>query len=365
MMQQIIVKCPNCGANVDLSKAVEDELLRSLKEEIRQTVDLEKVQELAELKKQLQEKSKELSDSQKLEVELRKKKMELEEKEERMELDIVRQLDEGRKQIAKQAREKAEEESRLKIKEYETQLNSLQEELVAVQRKADQGSQQLQGESAELDLEDLLKQNFPYDEIIPVGKGVKGADVHQRVQTREGNYCGMIIWESKYTKNWSEGWKSKLKTDQLNAKADFAILASDVLPDEIHHFGCVDGVWISGFPYILSLATALRESLIQVELARRSFEGKDQKIDRLYKYLSGLEFRQRVEMVVNTFEALKKELNGEKRAMTRIWSQREKSLENMTLSVSGMYGDLQGIIGAALPSISALELPEGVEENYD
>ena len=361
MRQKIIVKCPNCGANIDLSKAVEDELLSSIRAEVKETVDLEKVQELTELQKRLDEKTNELSESHKLEVELRKKKMELEEKAENMELDIVRQLDEGRKQIARQAREKAEEESRLKIKEYDTQLKGLQEELEAIKRKAEQGSQQLQGESAELDLEDLLKKYFPCDEIIPVAKGVKGADVHQRVQTRDGNYCGMIIWESKYTKNWSDGWKSKLKTDQLNAKADFAVLASDVLPDDVHHFGCVDGIWITRFPYILSLATALREGLVQVELARRSFEGKDQKIDRLYKYLSGLEFRQRVEMVVNTFDAMKKELNGEKRAMTRIWSQREKSIENVTLSVSGMYGDLQGIIGAALPSISALELPEEVE----
>ena len=210
-------------------------------------------------------------------------------------------------------------------------------------------------------MEDLLKKYFPYDEIKPVAKGVRGADVHQRVQTRDGNYCGMIIWESKYTKNWSDSWKSKLKTDQLNAKADFAVLASDVLPDDVHHFGCVDGIWITRFPYILSLAEALREGLVQVELARRSYEGKDQKIDRLYQYLSGLEFRQRVEMVVNTFDAMKKELDSEKRAMTRIWSQREKSIENVTISISGMYGDLQGIIGAALPSISALELPEEVE----
>jgi hypothetical protein len=142
---------------------------------------------------------------------------------------------------------------------------------------------------------------YPYDGIIPVGKGVQRADVHQHVQTRDGNYYGMIIWESKNSKNWSDGWKSKFKVDQVNTKEDLVVIAPYVWPEDGHHFGFVDGIWITGFPYILGLATALREGLIQVELEQRSIGGEDQKIDRLYQYLSGLEFRQRVKMVVNTF----------------------------------------------------------------
>jgi len=230
--------CPKCGADIDLSIAVEDELLSSIRVEGIETVDLEKVQELAELQKMVDEKTYHLSESHKLEVDL---------------------------------------------------------------RKANQGSRQLRRESGELDLEELLKQYFPYDEIIPVGKGAKGAEVHQRVQTRNGNYYGMIIWESKNTGNCSDGWKSKIKVDQLNAKADLVLIAPYVVPEDEPQFGFVDDIWITGFPYNLGLATALREGLIQVELAQRSIGGEDQKIDRLHQYLSGLEFRQRVEMVVNMF----------------------------------------------------------------
>jgi hypothetical protein len=300
-MQKIAITCPNCGANTDLSKVVEDEMLSSIRAEVKETVDLEKVQELAELQKIFDERPNQLSESHKLEVELHKKKMELEEKTENLELEIVRRLEEERKQIARQGSETAEEEYRLKIKEYEIQLKGLQEDIGAAQRKTNQGSQQLEGEGGEWGLEELLKLYFPYDEIIAVGKGVKGADVHQRVQTRTGNYCGMIIWEYKNTKNWSDSWKSKLKVDQLNTKADIVVIAPYVLNENVPHFGFVDGIWMTGFPYILGLANALREGLIQVELAQRSIEGEDQKIDRLHQYLSGLEFRQRVEIVVNMF----------------------------------------------------------------
>jgi len=300
-MQKNVIECPNCGANIDLTQSVEDERLSSIRAEINETADLEKAQEPAELQKMFDERPNQLSEAHKLEVDLHQNRMELEEKTGNAELEIVRRLDEEGKQLARQGSETAIEESRLKIKEYEKQLEGLQEDLGAAQRNANQGSQRLQGESGELGLEEFLKQYFPYDEIIPVGKGVERADVHQHVQTRDGNYYGMIIWEYKNTKNWSDVWKSKLKVDQLNTKADLVIIAPYVLNENVPHFGFVDGIWMTGFPYILGLATALREGLIQGELAQRSIEGKGQKIDRLHQYLSGLEFRQRVEMVVNTF----------------------------------------------------------------
>ena len=180
----------------------------------------------------------------------------------------------------------------------------------------------------------------------------------QRVKTRDGQLCGIIVWEIKNTKNWNDRWISKLKEDQFTSKADLAVLVSAVLPEDVPHFSNIENIWVSGFPYALSLGSALREHLVQVARARRSLEGKDEKIEIVYRYLSGIEFRQRIELMVKTYQEMKTDLDKERTAMTKLWNQREKSLDRVMLNVAGMYGDLQGIIGAALPNIQALELPE-------
>lgn len=360
-MEAMKISCPKCGSAIDLTQAVQDDLMQLLQDQARETANQTMTMEMEDIRRQLEEKTKQLKNAQEIELELRRQKRELDEKAENLELEIERRLEIERSNIAREIKDKSEEEHRRKIAEFEMQLNGVRTELEAARRKAEQGSQQIQGEAAELDLENTLKCSFPYDVIEPVGKGVRGADIHQRVHTASGLFSGIIIWESKNAKNWSDRWLSKLKEDQLASKADIAIIVSTVLPEDVPHFACVDGVWVSGFPYAIGLAATLRESLIGVARARLSVEGKDEKIEALYRYLSGIEFKQRVEMIVDTFVSMKNELDSEKRAMQRVWSQREKGIEKVISNVAGMYGDLQGIIGAALPTIALLELPESVD----
>ncbi len=356
-MDTIRAVCPKCGASIDLTQAVQDDMVRALQEQAQETANQRIALDLEDMHNQIKEKSDQLSEAQKIVLGLRSHQRELDAKMEDLEQEVERRLEDERKKIANDARGKAEEEFRLKLLEKETQLDGIRAELEAVKRKAEQGSQQLQGEAAEQGLETVLRCNFPYDLIEPVGKGVRGADTHQCVRTPDGQFCGIIIWESKNTKNWSDRWLSKLKEDQLASKADMAVIVTTVLPEDVINFACVDGVWVTGFTYAIGLASALRETLVQVARARRSMEGKDEKIEMLYHYLSGSEFKQRVEMIVTTFKDMKNELDSEKRALTRIWSQREKSIEKVITNVAGMYGDLHGIVGAALPTIETLELP--------
>ncbi len=51
--------------------------------------------------------------------------------------------------------------------------------------------------------------------------------------------------------------------------------------------------------------------------------------------------------------------------MQHIYLKREKEIERVVLSTTGMYGDLQGIIGGSLVIIAALELPVAVEEETE
>ena len=213
------------------------------------------------------------------------------------------------------------------------------------------------GEIAELELEEILKASFPFDEIAPVGKGKKGADVIQKIKNNEDEFCGTILWESKNTKNWSETWIVKLKEDYRKEKADLAVIASVALPDDIPNFSCRDGVWITNFNLIFEVAFTLREHLISLFSIKQAQVGKGEKVDFLYSYLCGNEFQERIISMVEAFTEMRSDLDRERQSMEQIWSKRDKQIHRFVKNISGMYGDVKGIIGGALPLIEPLELP--------
>lgn len=312
--------------------------------------------ELSDLHESLDEKSKALKDAQNKELELRKQQRELESQREAFELEMQRKLDEATDKIKQEALKKADEAHRVKDLEKDKQINDMLKQIDELKRKAEQGSQQTQGEVIELELEDILKSAFPIDEIVPIAKGRTGADILQHVCDRTGRRCGTIIWESKNTKNWQDHWVTKLKDDQAKEKAQIAVLMTTVLPKGVANFAFTNDVWITDFNSTIGLATALRLSLIEVAMSKLAAVGKNEKMEFLYEYLSGPEFKQRVQAIVETFVAMQRELEQEKRAMTRIWSKREKQISRIISNTAGMYGDVQGIVGASLPQIETLEL---------
>ncbi|MBW2637012.1 MAG: DUF2130 domain-containing protein, partial [Deltaproteobacteria bacterium] len=304
----------------------------------------EKITEESELKtkdllEQLKEKDEKLKASQETELELRKQRRELEESKKAFELEMARKLDEEREKIREAAARTVTDEHRLKDLEKEKQISDLRKQIEELRRKAEQGSQQMQGEVLELELEEILKINFSSDIIEPVPKGIRGADVVQKVHSQTGQYCGTIIWESKRTKAWSDTWIQKLKDDQREVRADIAVLLSIALPKDVNNFAYTDGIWVTDYSSIIGLTIALRMNLIQVAMTKLSSVGKQEKMEVLYTYLSGTEFRQKVEAIVEAFVTMKKDLDQEKRAMTKIWSKREKQIERVINNTAGMYGD--------------------------
>jgi hypothetical protein len=223
-----------------------------------------------------------------------------------------------------------------------------------LRRKLQQGSQQLQGEVLELALEDLISQTFPSDLVQPVPKGISGVDIIQRVQNPNGDLAGSIIWESKRTKAWSDSWIQKIKDDQRQAKADIAIIVSDALPKDCSHFKQISGIWVTHPRCAVHLASALRLLLLEVASAKRAAVGKNEKMEILYAYLSGIEFRQRVDAIVEAFVTMQDDLQEERRSTERRWAKREKTIQRVISNTSGMYGDLQGLVGSSLATIPAL-----------
>ena len=232
------------------------------------------------------------------------------------------------------------------------QQQKLIEEL---KRKSEQGSMQLQGESQEKLLEDILKENFPFDTIEEVGKGVEGADCIQTIRNHTGKECGKIIYESKRTKTWSNNWIDKLKADMRGKGADVAILVTQVFPKDMDRFGEKDGVWVCSFAEAASVAHLLRSGIIKINEAVQSQENKGDKMQMLYNYLTGNEFRGQMEAIVEGFMSLRNGITKERVQMEKIWKEREKQLEKVLMSTSGMYGSVKGIAGASVSDIPLLD----------
>jgi len=353
----------------DKEKALEEDFVQKiniekskLEEEAKKKAEQTVAIELEDLKAQVTEKEQKLLEAQNVELEIRKQRRELEERQRTLELEMTRKLDDEREKIKEETLSIFTEEHRLKDLEKDKKIGDMLRQIEDLKRKAEQGSQQTQGEVLELELEEMLKTNFPLDNLEPVGKGKRGADILQRVHNQSGQYCGTIIWESKRTKGWSDGWIDKLKDDQREAKAEIAVLVSIALPKEVNNFALMNGIWVTNFQLAICLAGTLRINLVQVANAKLSEVGKYEKMEVLYSYLCGPEFRQKVEAIVEAFSLMRKDLDHEKRTMIKNWSKREKQIDRVINNISGMFGSMQGIMGASLPEIKSLELRALIED---
>ncbi len=372
-MKKTTIHCPNCGTEIAVSEALAFEiradiesLLRAENERrLQQAVAAARSQsrdefelELRDLKAALLEKESNAKAAQERELALRKQARALEDKQREFDLELKRRLDQERYKLEEQIRKRVVEEQALKLGEKEKLINDLRKALDAAKRKTEQGSQEHQGAVMEIDLHSMLTGEFPNDQLQAIAKGTRGADIMQEVHNSASLPCGKILWESKNTRHWSPGWIDKLKDDQRAANAAIAVLVSVALPENIGTFGFVNGVWVSNRAACLSLAFALREQLIQVAFARNASVGKHDKMEALYRYLSGDQFRLKVEAIVEAFSAMQEQLYKERRAMEKLWKEREKQIQRIMLNTVGMYGDMRGIVGSSLPAIDALELDE-------
>jgi len=324
----------------------------------RAASDLEqKAKEVTELQEVLKERDAKLAEAQKAQAEIMRKQRELDDARREMDLTIEKKVQESQAVIRDKARQEAEESLKLRVLEKEEQIASMQRQIEELKRKAEQGSQQLQGEAQELELESLLRSKFPMDLIEPVPKGEFGGDVIQKVLGVSGQPCGTILWESKRTKNWSDGWLSKLRDDQRAAKAELALLVSNALPRGLNSFDHVDGVWVAEPRCAIPVAMALRQSLIEIAKVRQAQDGQQTKMELVYEYLTGPRFRHRIEAIVEKFSDMQSDLDRERKATLRQWAKREAQIRGVIEATVGMYGDLQGIAGQALQEIDSLSLP--------
>lgn len=412
------IKCPNCGAGFDVENVISAELDLKYQKEYQQRLQeslarmdadkkkleedqrtfeekkkkenemfLQKIaQERKKLESEIQEQlhksissdfenkisllesankdsEEKLKLSRQKELEFLRKEQELLRKEQQLEIDVQKQLIDERRKLSEQIREEElqkvairETEFQLRMRELEKQLEVQKRLAEEMQRKAEQGSMQLQGEAQELLLEEILRENFRYDLIEEIGKGVEGADCMQIVRGSSGEEYGKIIFESKRAKGWNNSWMEKLRNDMRNKQADLAILVTQVFPKNMSCFGEKDGIWICNFREVAALTSALRNAIIRVAETKKTEENKGEKMQMLYNFLTGNEFRQQVEAIVEGFVSMRNSITKERVQMEKLWKEREKQLEKVLINTSGMYGSIKGIAGS---SVSAIPLLEG------
>ena len=384
------ITCPTCGKKIPLDRALRAEIEGAVKQEFETTLherereferrleeerqraqaeaasraEKKLARELADLQQQLGEQSRQLAEARDAELTLRRRERELEQKQRDLELSVERTLAVERTRLIEEAQQQMLESHRLKDAEKERQLADMRRQIEDLKRRAEQGSQQLQGEAGEDALEAVLRPSFPLDEFTPISQGVRGADLHQIVLDPRGARVGSVLWECKNARNWSDAWIPKLKADQRAMHADVAVLVTSSLPKGCTRFTLIEGVVVTDLQCAVPVATLIRAQLVQVLQARSAAIHKEEKLELLYTYLSGVEFRQRVEAMVESFSQMREDLNQERRAAERMWAKREKQIRAVTFNIAGMYGDLQGLV-PALPAIRSLELPAAEDSIAD
>lgn len=368
-----LITCTHCGKEIEISEAlthqlrleIEKEASADKKKEIEEarriaTAEAEKKYEstFEEEKKRLKEEAEQNAkrNTKLIEeiTELTKALRIAKEEKDEAQLKAQKEMQEELMKLKEESDKKAEEAQHTKMMEKDKVIADLQKSLEDAKRRAEQGSQQMQGEVFEEEFENMLSQRYPNDQIVPVGKGIRGGDIIQEVWDRNGNMVGKIIWELKNTKTWSEGWVDKLKGDQRTVNAEEAVLITAILPPDMTTAGFRNNIWVTKRDFVLPLADTLRAKLIQLHYAKNSVVGKNEKMEILYTYLSGTEFKHRVEAIIESFTSMQNEIEKEKRYFANKWSRDEKNIRQVIDNTIGMHGDMKGIIGSSLPQISGL-----------
>lgn len=353
-------------------KALADEKLRQdriICEKLKQAEELQRVKitadlelksgaELESLRKENIERKNALREMQNREFDLLKQQEKITEEKEALNLLVQRTIASERKAIEEKTRKQEQEANFLKAQESEHLIKNLKQQMENMQRKMEQGSMQVQGEVMEIELEKLLAQSFPFDELTEVGKGANGADILHLVRNHQMVCCGTIVIESKRTKAFSQSWIDKLKADMQLHKGRIPVLVTEVLPKEMNQFGFKNGVWVCTFAEVVALVTVLRYNLLSLQDQKVADENKGEKQQLVYEYLTSSEFAQRVEFVLSGFKTMQETLEKEKKVSTKLWKEREKQIELMAKHTIEVYGSIKGIAGSSVKEIPALELDQ-------
>lgn len=375
-MSDLKITCPTCSTEIELTEQLAGPLVADLKSTFKDELARREAATVAVVTEaearakaagkaeasadqvvmaaRIKEQDEKLRAAQDAQASAMKREQEFKDKEAALELTLQKRIAAERPALEEKLAKEAQEKASLKEAEQAQKIEAMTKRIEDLQQRATQGSMQTQGEAAEIVLEDTLAQAFPMDGFSPIAKGVSGADVRQDVMGQGGS-AGSILWESKRTKNWTAGWLAKLRDDQRASGCEVAVITSHALPEGVDSFGLVDGIWVCAPRYAVPLAVSLRQGLIDVAGAKGRAMGQETKMEMVYDYLTGTQFKQRVDAIVERFEDMQDNLRKERVFIEKQWAVRAKQIDLVIASTAGMHGDLQGIAGRSMPEIESLD----------
>ncbi len=358
-----IITCVHCGKEFELSEVFihqfEEEVNARAIKEAREKASKEtelKLQESAEEKKELKEQNKLLQTQLQ---ELNKLLKEMQVKNEQREAEQEKKLKDIEEKAKAEASKESNEKYRLDKLEYEKRLADMQKALEDAQRKGKQGSQQLQGEVLELDLEEKLKLQFPADEFLPIPKGVEGADIWQKVKDFKGNEAGSIVWETKRAKAWDKKWLGKLRSDMGKVDASECILVTQVLPNDVKEFHLVERVWVTDYEHALHVARVVRFLIAKVATAKASANHSEDDLIKIRDYITSDRFKHKINMHHDIINAMMEEHTSDMRLTQLRWKKREAQIKALDNNISQLDGEIQGI----MPEVKSLSLPSDIDSS--
>ena len=406
----LLVKCPHCGNKFSPEEAIQHDLKAQLEKEFEQrlrdnervltdkvrTEEQEKFQgQLQRLEEDRKMKSLKLKEFEDNALSVAERERQLQEREERSELEMKKRLLEResvlkekleknaldkallqvrerelkltrdreamelmlKKRVMEES-EKAREEERMKNLELQKKIDDQIRLINEMKRKSDQGSMQMQGEVQELAIEEFLESTFPRDIIEEISKGKRGGDCVHVVRDQYENECGRILYESKRTKHFSYEWIAKIKDDMRLQGAELGVIVTEAFPEGITRFAQMEGIWICSFVEFKALSLLLRNNLIRIGEILAAQENKGDKMHMIYNYVTGNEFKQKLEAAFESYHDMQEDLVKERTLFTSQWAKREKKLLKAMENLVCLYGDVRGIAGGAVQEIKALEMPE-------
>ncbi|HYM65315.1 MAG TPA: DUF2130 domain-containing protein [Candidatus Sulfotelmatobacter sp.] len=351
------IKCPHCGKVIHIEEAVRQELEKTILKDQAEKQKMELERAKLQIAKETEEKFK-----QEVKLEIQKNEKEKELLEKKLE-ESLRDQEKREEKIRISAIKDANESSRLEKKEYEKKISDMQKTLEDAQRKAKQGSQQLQGEVLELDLEEKLRQTFTNDEFLPVPKGVEGADIWQKIRFN-GKEVGSILWETKRTKAWSNLWLSKLKDDSAKISASEAIIVSQVLPEGVVSFGREQGIWVTTYEHAINIARYVSFLIKALAKVKSGASQTDEDWTKVRDYMLSDSFKHRMQAHFDAVKSLREMLDTEKRTSTLRWTRQQKQIDKLDANTVNFYAELKDIVHN-LPELESIELPQLLSENED
>lgn len=335
----------------------QDLLQKNLKEKIQKEMEL-RMRDANNEKEELQKQSRTYQEQL---LEMNKMVRQLKVQDEQRQFEMEKKLSESQDKMKDAIQKQVEEANYLKMLEKDKKLNDVIKINEELKRKLEQGSQQTQGEVLELEFENTLRHEFPYDEIKEVPKGIQGADLVQIVKSTQGRVAGTIVWEFKRTKTWERDWVLKLKDDQRKINAEIAVLITQVLPKNIKCFGLHEGIWVGDFQSVLGLGQILRQELIKVAIVKSSVQNQNEKKDILWRYLTSTQYQHKIQAIADVYHSMREDLENEKKLFKKKWAKQEMNIQKVTDSIFEMHGELESIMGKELADIKGTELlPETV-----